>query len=301
MGKFTILVVDDNKNNIFTLRCLLEDEFKDIALEEAINYQEALQKVIITPPDLILLDVQMPEVDGFELANILKSDSQTKDIPIIFLTAFFKEDEFVQRGYNLGAIDYLTKPIKEKRLYNKIHFHIQMYNQEQQLKEHNITLKKQLITDQLTKLYNRKHFDETIEKEIQRAKRYNTALSIIVADIDFFKKVNDNYGHIAGDNILSEFASIIKNNIRATDMAFRYGGEEFVILLPNTTSQEAKLLAKKLRKILKEHTFTNPKQITCSFGISEYKDKDTKETLFKKADEALYYVKNNGRDNIAIK
>ncbi len=301
MGKFTILVVDDNKNNIFTLRCLLEDEFKDIALEEAINYQEALQKVIITPPDLILLDVQMPEVDGFELANILKSDSQTKDIPIIFLTAFFKEDEFVQRGYNLGAIDYLTKPIKEKRLYNKIHFHIQMYNQEQQLKEHNITLKKQLITDQLTKLYNRKYFDETIEKEIQRAKRYNTALSIIVADIDFFKKVNDNYGHIAGDNILSEFASIIKNNIRATDMAFRYGGEEFVILLPNTTSQEAKLLAKKLRKILKEHTFTNPKQITCSFGISEYKDKDTKETLFKKADEALYYVKNNGRDNIAIK
>ncbi|MEO1954907.1 MAG: diguanylate cyclase, partial [Campylobacterales bacterium] len=294
-------VVDDNKNNIFTLRCLLEDEFKDIALEEAINYQEALQKVIITPPDLILLDVQMPEVDGFELANILKSDSQTKDIPIIFLTAFFKEDEFVQRGYNLGAIDYLTKPIKEKRLYNKIHFHIQMYNQEQQLKEHNITLKKQLITDQLTKLYNRKHFDETIEKEIQRAKRYNGALSIIVADIDFFKKVNDNYGHIAGDNILSEFASIIKNNIRATDMAFRYGGEEFVILLPNTTSQEAKQLAKKLRKILKEHTFTNPKQITCSFGISEYKDKDTKETLFKKADEALYYVKNNGRDNIAIK
>ena len=134
MGKFTVLAVDDNKNNIFTLRCLLEDEFKNIEIQEALNYQEALEQIIITPPNLILLDVQMPEVDGFELANMLKSDSQTKNIPIIFLTAFFKEAELVQRGYDLGAIDYLTKPIEEKRLYNKIHFHIQMYQQEEELK-----------------------------------------------------------------------------------------------------------------------------------------------------------------------
>jgi len=301
MNKFTILAVDDNKNNIFTLRCLLEDEFKDIILEEALNYQEALQKVIISPPDLILLDVQMPEVDGFELANMLKSDSQSKDIPIIFLTAFFKEDEFVQRGYDLGAVDYLTKPIEEKRLYNKIRFHIQMYNQEQKLKEHNKSLKKQSTTDQLTKLYNRKYFDETIENEMQRSSRYKTALSMVIADIDFFKKVNDTYGHIAGDNILEEFASIIKDNIRSTDMAFRYGGEEFVILLPNTTAQEAKQLTKKLRKIVNSHSFKEPKSITCSYGISEYKEKDTKEKFFKKADDALYFVKNNGRDNIAVK
>jgi len=301
MNKFTILAVDDNKNNIFTLRCLLEDEFKDIILEEALNYQEALQKVIISPPDLILLDVQMPEVDGFELANMLKSDSQSKDIPIIFLTAFFKEDEFVQRGYDLGAVDYLTKPIEEKRLYNKIRFHIQMYNQEQKLKEHNESLKQQSTTDQLTKLYNRKYFDETIESEMQRSSRYKTALSIVIADIDFFKKVNDTYGHIAGDNILEDFASIIKDNIRSTDMAFRYGGEEFVILLPNTTAQEAKQLTKKLRKIVNSHSFKEPKSITCSYGISEYKEKDTKEKFFKKADDALYFVKNNGRDNIAVK
>jgi len=301
MDKFTILAVDDNKNNIFTLRCLLENEFDDIILEEAINYQEALQKVIITPPDLILLDVQMPEVDGFELANMLKSDSQTKNIPIIFLTAFFKEDEFVQRGYDLGAVDYLTKPIEEKRLYNKIHLHIQMHKQEQTLKEHNEILKKQSTTDQLTQLYNRKYFDEIIEKEMQRSTRYDTALSIIIADIDFFKKVNDTYGHIAGDHILADFARITKENIRSTDMAFRYGGEEFAILLPNTSSQEAKQLAKKLRTIVKNHIFENPKSITCSYGISQYKAKESKEVFFKKADDALYFVKNNGRDNIAIK
>jgi len=301
MNKFTILAVDDNKNNIFTLRCLLEDEFKNIILEEAINYQEALKKVIMTPPDLILLDVQMPEVDGFELANMLKSDSQTKNIPIIFLTAFFKEDEFVQRGYDLGAVDYLTKPIEEKRLYNKINFHIQMYEQEQKLKQYNESLKKQSTTDQLTKLYNRQYFDEIITKEIQRSNRYDTALSMIIADIDFFKKVNDTYGHIAGDHVLAGFASLIKENIRLTDMAFRYGGEEFVILLPNTTSQDAKQLAKKLRLIVKDYTFENPKSITCSYGISQYKPKESKESFFKKADDALYFVKNNGRDNIAIK
>lgn len=300
MGKFTVLAVDDNKNNIFTLRCLLEDEFKNIEIQEALNYQEALEQIIITPPNLILLDVQMPEVDGFELANMLKSDSQTKNIPIIFLTAFFKEAEFVQRGYDLGAIDYLTKPIEEKRLYNKIHFHIQMYQQEEELKKHNINLKKQSITDQLTNLYNRKHFDETIEKEIQRSTRYKTALSIIIADIDFFKKVNDTYGHVAGDSVLVDFAAIIKNDIRSTDMAFRYGGEEFVILLPNTTAQEAKILARKIRKIVNNTTFKNPSSITCSYGISEYKFKEDKESFFKKADKALYFVKNNGRNNIAI-
>jgi len=301
MDKFTILAVDDNINNIFTLRCLLEDEFKDIILEEAINYQEALQKVIMTPPNLILLDVQMPEVDGFELANMLKSDSQTKNIPIIFLTAFFKEDEFVQRGYDLGAVDYLTKPIEEKRLYNKIHFHIKMYKQEQQLKEYNLTLKKQSTTDQLTQLYNRKYFDETIDKEIQRSTRYKTALSMIIADIDFFKKVNDTYGHIAGDHILANFATIIKDSIRSTDMAFRYGGEEFVVLLPNTTAQDAKQVTKKLRTAVNNHEFENPKSITCSYGISQYEPEESKEAFFKKADDALYFVKNNGRNNIAIK
>ena len=301
MQKFTILAVDDNSNNLFTLRSLLEDEFENIEMQEALNYQEALQKVIITPPDLILLDVQMPEVDGFELANMLKSDSQTKDIPIIFLTAFFKEDEFIQRGYNLGAVDYLTKPIEETRLYNKIKFHIQMYEQEQKLKQRNETLKKQSTTDQLTKLYNRQYFDETIEKEIHRSNRYETALSMIIADIDFFKKVNDTYGHIAGDNILADFSAIIKENIRLTDMAFRYGGEEFVILLPSTTAQDAKQLAKKLRLVVKNHTFKDPKSITCSYGISQYEKEETKESFFKKADDALYFVKNNGRDNIAIK
>ncbi|MEA1955005.1 MAG: diguanylate cyclase [Campylobacterota bacterium] len=301
MGKFTILAVDDNTNNIFTLRCLLEDEFKNIDMQEALNYQEALEKIIVTPPNLILLDVQMPEVDGFELANMLKSDSQTKDIPIIFLTAFFKEDEFVQRGYDLGAVDYLIKPIEEKRLYNKIHFHIKMHQQEEKLKKHNITLKKQAIIDQLTQLYSRRHFDDTIEIEMQRAIRYKTALSMIIADIDFFKKVNDTYGHIAGDDILADFANIIKNNIRSIDMAFRYGGEEFVILLPNTTAQEAKELTKKLRIIVNSHNFKNPNSITCSYGISQYKEKDSKETFFKKADEALYFVKENGRNNIAIK
>ena len=301
INKFTILVVDDNKNNIFTLRCLLEDEFKDIIIQEALNYQEALTSTIMSPPNLILLDVQMPEVDGFELANMLKSDSQTKNIPIIFLTAFFKEDEFVQRGYDLGAVDYLTKPIEEKRLYNKIHFHLNMHKQEQALVQHNNELKRQSTTDQLTKLYNRKYFDDTIEKEMQRATRYNTSLSIIIADIDFFKKVNDTYGHIAGDNILADFAALIKQNIRTTDMAFRYGGEEFVILLPNTTAQDAKLLAKKLRTIVNNHTFNDPKKITCSFGISEYKAGESKETFFKKADDALYFVKENGRNNIAVK
>jgi diguanylate cyclase (GGDEF)-like protein len=301
MGNFIILVVDDNKNNIFTARCLLEDEFKDIEVLEALNYQEALKKIIVTPPDLILLDVQMPEVDGFELANMLKSDKQTKNIPIIFLTAFFKEDEFVQRGYDLGAVDYLTKPIEEKRLFNKINFHLGMFKQQQELKLYNQSLKQQSIKDQLTQLYNRKYFDEIIENEITRSNRYSSNLSIVVVDIDFFKKINDTYGHIAGDDILVDFASILRENTRSSDLVFRYGGEEFVILLPNTSSEEAKILTKKLKNIVNKNIFKNNISITCSYGISQYKTNETKESFFKKADDALYFVKNKGRNNIAVK
>ncbi len=301
MHKFSILIVDDNHNNIFTLRSLLEDEFNDIEIQEATNYQEALKSTIVTPPDLIFMDIQMPEIDGFELANMLKSDEQTKDIPIIFLTAFFKEKEFVQRGYDLGAVDYLTKPIEEIRLFNKIKFHMKLHNKHKELHYHCADLKKQTSVDQLTQIYNRKHFDETIEKEIKRSERYKVPLSIVIADIDHFKKINDTYGHLSGDNVLVTFATLIKDNIRSTDMFFRYGGEEFVILLPSTTSKEAQILAEKLRIVIKENKFKDIDSITCSFGISEYIAGDSSTTFFKKADEALYSVKENGRDNIAIK
>jgi two-component system, cell cycle response regulator len=169
------------------------------------------------------------------------------------------------------------------------------------LQEEKLKFAKSATTDKLTELMNRDGFDAAIEQEFDRGIRYENEFSIILIDIDHFKHVNDTYGHITGDNILKRLATLFKEQIRKTDIVARWGGEEFIILSPNTNDNQARVLAQKLRKAINDLTHLELEDnITCSFGISQFKKDDTQEILFKRADEALYYVKNNGRDGISV-
>jgi polar amino acid transport system substrate-binding protein len=152
--------------------------------------------------------------------------------------------------------------------------------------------------DKLTHIYNRYKIDESLAEQINYAKRNNSPLSVIFFDIDHFKKVNDTYGHKSGDYVLKEIAKIVKNNIRSYDIFGRWGGEEFIILLPNTNIKEAIAVAQKLRKIIESHKFRNIKQITCSFGVTEFNDKDNIEKLIKRVDKYMYEAKKRGRNMV---
>lgn len=164
--------------------------------------------------------------------------------------------------------------------------------------------KQMSLTDPLTKLFNRRHFEVEFEREFKRAKRYNNPLSIAIADIDFFKQINDNYGHLCGDYILKEIAYIITGNFRQTDLIFRYGGEEFVIVLTETSGENALIPLERLRKAIENHTFkfnNNNIKITLSIGVSSNTECETAQDMLDEADKILYNAKNNGRNQIGVK
>jgi polar amino acid transport system substrate-binding protein len=162
-------------------------------------------------------------------------------------------------------------------------------------------LVKTALTDPLTGLFNRKHLDVVLQKEIEEAKRYANNLSVIFCDIDHFKKVNDTFGHKIGDIVLEEYSKIMKKNIRKTDILGRWGGEEFLIILPHTNLEQAKKVAKKLQEEIKKHYFPKIGHITCSFGVTEFKTTDNLNTLMQRVDEALYEAKEKGRDKVITK
>ena len=169
-----------------------------------------------------------------------------------------------------------------------------------------LTLEKRVFehkayTDRLTNIHNRAYFDMEVDKEIARSKRENTPLSMIILDIDKFKEMNDNYGHLVGDEILKELAKIIKQRKRETDTFARWGGEEFVVILPNTTLKDSKKVAEYLRAMIEKHTFKDGLHITCSFGVAQLSENDTKESLLNRADDALYRAKENGRNRVESK
>ncbi|MCX8026287.1 MAG: diguanylate cyclase [Thermodesulfovibrionales bacterium] len=156
------------------------------------------------------------------------------------------------------------------------------------------------ITDKLTQIYNRLKIEESLSNEIERARRYNSIFSIILIDIDHFKRVNDEHGHIVGDKVLVEFAKILSNRIRKTDICGRWGGEEFILICPHTNLEEAFNIAKDLQKTIIQYNFFSVGKITASFGISTFSHDDTSDSLIKRADDALYQAKNGGRNRIVL-
>jgi len=419
---YKILIVDDSKSIRALLSSLIEENVKHVQVDTVSSAEEALEYLERHTVNLILLDIIMPGIDGFEFAKLIKQNESTQKIPIIFITASLNKDEFMQKGFSLGAIDYIQKPFDEIHLANKINTYVKLFKKEDELEEsfsiiynilahmdnflliiknnkaiqtnkrlldffgynsledfksncisdffikddtsfyHGSTIKdliqalkqntnidtkvkmydknenceKIFITkisllnsetekseeyiisftditeteklkdsyqrlasiDTLTQIANRKRFNEELHKELQKYKIYKKPLSLLMFDIDHFKKVNDDYGHQVGDDILIELSSLVQGLVREIDLFARWGGEEFFVILPNTTIEDSNIVAKNLREAIENHKFSGKINVTCSFGISSVNEADDEDSLLKRIDKALYKAKANGRNRV---
>ena len=246
--EFTLLIVDDEKQNRLLLTELFGTTYKII---QAKNGVQALEKARQHRPDLILLDVLMPEMDGMDVLRELKRDDATRLIPVIFITALSSATD-EENGLNLGAVDYISKPFHPPIVRVRVRNQLQLVHQRRLLE--------QLASlDGLTGIPNRRQFDATLLKEWHRCQRNQQPLSLIVADVDFFKKYNDALGHAAGDRVLQEVAATLRQAARRPgDLVARYGGEEFVLLLPETDATSAQALAEGLQQLLHSKALPHP-------------------------------------------
>lgn len=302
-GRPEILVVDDRPENILAISRVLEDQGADILTATSGN--DALALTLEHDFALVLLDVQMPGMDGFETAALMRGDIETRHIPIIFVTAISKEKQHVSKGYTSGAVDYLFKPLDPDILRNKVKVFVDLYSRRKQIEEQNALLNGLALHDGLTGLFNRRHMEEILKKEFGRAARYGTDLSCLLMDLDFFKDVNDTYGHCFGDLVLKEFSTILKTNFRDSDFAFRYGGEEFMVLLPQTAMEGARKSAEKIRTICQNKTYQDANHtaaVTVSIGLATVNAHKPQrpEDLLAYADKALYMAKAAGRDRVVV-
>lgn len=419
---FKILCIDDNQNNLFTLDSIL-NQLEGIAISFALSAQEGLSTLLTQEIDLILLDIQMPEMDGFAAAKLIKANKKTSNIPIIFLTAVFQSEEFKKKGFDAGAVEYLTKPIDDNKLLNKMRLYQRLIESEKQLREqksymqkiidlqeqilividetvifsanqrffdffdyqdlnefhrhHNcicqlfideegflpsnfsesegkpwlhtilkypekihlaivkhlninvfmmvnatlidadkelyvVTLadvtqmhrmkeqfRHQALTDELTGAFNRTKFNAVFEAAISNSDK--TGFTLAMLDIDHFKAINDQYGHLQGDVILKELVTLIEDNIRNEDVLARWGGEEFMLVF--FASME-KIIAhvEKLRLIIAEHPFSgmDDVHITISMGVGGYSAGMDEDVFLKEIDDALCQAKQSGRNRIKV-
>jgi len=416
--KKTILCIDDIRTNLFTIQSVIEDladELYDVVLAQSAN--EGLNILLKQKIDIILLDVMMPDIDGFEAAKIIKSNKKTKTIPIIFVTAN-KDNKTIENCFKVGGDDYISKPFNHTELLARLSFHLRLKEQTEQLKQEKeyaqniLNLQKNILIttttkkiinvnnsfleffnyknfrevensykcignsfisedgyfsislvkdeinwidevsrlskdndvlvkllkdnkeyifnikvanfsdqyiltltditqisqqsleykyeasyDNLTQVYNRNMFHSLMKEKISAYKENHKSFVFIMLDIDFFKKVNDNYGHLVGDDVLINIAKLIKNHIRSNDIFARWGGEEFVLSF-DVGIERGVEIANNLRNVIEKYEFDVIKNLTCSFGITQFKDNDTINSIIKRADEALYEAKDTGRNKV---
>lgn len=413
MNRTKILIVDDEPINIKIVAQALQNRYDIMVAKSGEMALEILKKEV---PDLILLDIFMPEMDGFEVSKRIKDDITICNIPLIFLTAD-KSEKTILEAFKCGAVDYITKPFQNEELNIRIDNHIHIFLLQKKLRkaflnnikllktidsfvpfirvdksgniyeassnfceefkctedeilheninilksgntpteqykelwetllsnktysfeiedinfeygtnwyhatispeydeyenllgyvafykniDEKIIFKQQSETDNLTQLANRNKLDTILAFETHHSNRIQKSFSMILVDIDDFKKVNDEYGHHIGDLVLQEFATILSKNIRKTDYVGRWGGEEFLIICPQTNSDEAYIVAESLREKIDTKIFSLVGHKTASFGIAEYKFKDKVGDFFKRVDSALYLAKETGKNNVKV-
>lgn len=293
--KYRILIVDDERSNRKLLSELLSEEFDVVLAKNGSQVFQFLngEQVI----DLVLLDIMLPDMDGYEIIKRMKNNDNQKDIPVIFITVLDSaEDE--EKAFQLGAVDFITKPFHPSIVKLRVKNQINLIEQKQMLEE-------MAGIDGLTGINNRRSFDTIYQKEWQKILRYKDPLSLIMIDVDFFKNYNDFYGHGAGDAVLKEIAKAIKNQLnRPEDMVARYGGEEFVVVLPRTEKNGAMQKAEKIRKAVESLAITHEKSdcadvVTISLGgVTHEKEDGNPEAFLKQSDEMLYKAKSEGRNRV---
>jgi len=326
-----ILLVDDKPDNLRLLSEMLSDNGYEV--RRVTKGKMALITARASPPDLVLLDIKMPDMDGYEVCLQLKADSRTAEIPVIFMSALDELPDKV-KAFTMGGVDYITKPFQLEEVLVRVKTQITLRRQQQQLQIQNRQLQEEIQRrkeieaalqrsqtelqkantelyrlahlDGLTHVANRRRFDEYIDREWRRLAREKRPLSLIMCDVDYFKPYNDHYGHQMGDDCLRAIARAISDALkRPADLAARYGGEEFAILLPNTPLEGAIAVAEDISRSVRHLEIPHPHSqigaiVTLSFGVGSQipRSENHPSTLIDLADRALYRSKQNGRDRV---
>jgi two-component system, cell cycle response regulator len=296
MKRQQVLIIDDSPDIHQLLRVRLRPENVDLLHAE--NGEDGVESAVTLQPDLVLLDVDMPGVTGFDVCQRLKSDPRTSEIPVIFLTAAGEVLAKVQ-GFDLGAVDYVTKPFEPAELRARVRSALRMKRFQDLL-----AAKAQL--DGLTGLWNRAYFDRRLLDEVQATARYGRTVSLVMLDIDHFKKLNDDFGHPFGDVVLQRVGELLAAALRASDAACRYGGEEFACILTETSLEGALIAGERIRDQLRGLDFVQKGRVvpvTASIGVSSTEligvaSPSIGGALVESADRALYEAKRSGRDRV---
>ncbi|MEJ2285477.1 MAG: diguanylate cyclase [Desulfobacterales bacterium] len=297
MSKVQILIVDDD----VAVRNTMNEYISTAGYQsDAVSCaEEALEILENKSYHVVITDIILPAMGGLELTKIIKKD---RDSDVIVMTGY-SDDYSYEEAINIGASDFVIKPVRLEELLLRL---------KRVLKERDLTkerirmmekLQKLAVTDGLTKLYNSRSFYTQLETEVDRFNRYKHPLALLLLDLDHFKDYNDSYGHLEGDKVLVRFSQIIKSCLRANDTAYRYGGEEFTVILPETGGEEAGLVAQRIRAALENERFApiNGKEvkITISIGVTEYQPKEELSSFIQRADRAMYRSKQKGRNLVS--
>jgi len=294
----TVLIVDDDLSVRNTMdEYIASAGFSTLAASSA---EEALELIKKNNFAVVITDIRLPGLGGLELTKVIK---QKNGCDVIVVTGY-SDDYSYEEAINIGASDFVIKPVRLEELLLRLR---RVLNERQLSTERTRMmqkLQKLATTDGLTKLYNSRSFYSQLELEVDRYNRYKHPLSLLLLDIDNFKEFNDNFGHLEGDKVLVRFSQIIKSCLRTNDSAYRYGGEEFTVILPETNGDEAKTVAQRIRSSLETEKFKpipdKNAKITISIGVTQYFPKEELSAFIRRADKAMYLSKKNGRNRVSV-
>jgi diguanylate cyclase (GGDEF)-like protein len=293
-----ILIVDDD----LSIRNTMQEYINNagFASQTASTAEEALELIRINKYAVVITDIRLPGMGGLELTKVIKKDN---GCDVIVVTGY-SDDYSYEEAINIGASDFVIKPVRLEELLLRLRRVLkerQLGTERTRMME---KLQKLAITDGLTKLYNSRSFYTQLELEVDRFNRYKHPLALLLLDIDNFKEYNDSYGHLEGDKVLVRFSQIIKTCLRANDSAYRYGGEEFTVILPETNGDEAKTVAQRIRASLEAEKYKpipgKVARITISIGVTQCYPKEELSTFIRRADKAMYLSKENGRNRVSV-
>ncbi len=308
-----ILIVDDVPVSIKVLGELLREHYGILV---ATSGSRAIEVALKNRPDLILMDVVMPGMDGLETCMQLKENAQTAEIPVIFLTAMSESSDVI-KGFEVGGQDYIVKPFNKTEVIARVKNHIELRKSKEKVKQYALELERKneelqqllekvnriAMVDFLTEITNRRFAIDRMNEELSRISHGGGGFSLIMIDIDNFKGKNDSYGHECGDYVLKNLVNLIKSVLRNFDMMARWGGEEFLIMLPETEMSDAKIMAEKMISNVRNQVFTykgNLFHVTITAGVAQYKAGDDLDSIIIRADEAMYHGKRSGKNCVII-
>jgi len=299
-----ILIVDDSQQARVAIKESLKDIF-DVFIE-ADDGLSAIKAFVEEKPGFIITDIEMPSINGYRLISTVRNMEDGKDLPIIMLSGTKNSLKKKLTGFNLGASDFLMKPFESEELVARVKSLLRTRFLLDELKEKNALLARLAVTDELTGLYNRRHFFDTVKEQMALGLRHNFKIACLLMDIDHFKKINDTHGHIAGDEVLRRIGSLLNSCKREGELLARFGGEEFIMCLFNTDSASVMRAAERFRHLIKSFEFSSNNhpnlRVTVSIGVAIYPQASiiTIDELIKAADNALYRSKVEGRDRVSL-